>query len=451
MTHHQNTELFAIPFFSILFQLIMNTILYIRYSNLVKTYTLDLSEEQQSDFYNHVHDPLIQNHNYTPKINKDFYRFILVDNILIPIAITYMSYCDRIHRDKHVSLYYEVISKGILEYHKIETTCNAYTQVLFNIFPDFVAKQNLISCPRQIRVRDESGNNFQRIHLSRFTDVSILYADIAGFTQMSAQNTAEQVVKTLHQLFLQFDKLASENDCYRIKLLGDCYYCVSGINSGKQKNKGSHANNCTKMAFDMIENLILVAELNGLSECLNMRIGIHTGTVHCGVIGVHRWQFDVWSNDVTIASIMESSGKPGQVQVSQVTAKHLLDKWELQEREYDGPNGRYENIVKLHPNIKNLSDMKTYWVVKEKPSHIRESKMEASTTTLGRKSNSKQQQLLGKGDKSKKIKSFIQKELDHMNQMQTSMLNNLTIGKDVKNRENSQNSTCVLAINCLTR
>ena len=380
---------------------------------------------------------------------SEFSKQLLVEDILIPFVTIYVATIAKRIQDKHLSHYYDVISQEILENHKVQNTCNAYTKVLFNLIPDFVAKQYQL-CPRQIRCRDEK-QQFQKIHLSRFKDVSILYADIAGFTKMSANNTADYVVRTLHQLFMEFDKSAAENDCYRIKLLGDCYYCVSGIK--KKESKSGHAHNCVKMAFSMIDTVNLVAKLVGLEGTLNMRIGVHTGTVHCGVIGVHRWQFDVWSNDVTIASIMESSGQPGRVQVTEVTAAALANRWRMTEREYDGPKGRYENIVKPNPNMQ-LEDLKTFWIEEELndsssdllSAHNSSSKKMALPFHLanyGMTKPSKHMQLLGNSSQNRTDKFKISnnkdirgggvdpKTLTDNDLMQRTMLNNLTLENDI--------------------
>lgn len=136
----------------------------------------------------------------------------------------------------------------------------------------------------------EKDGQFQRIHLSQFKDVSILFADIAGFTSMASKNTAECVVQTLHNLFAQFDVLANSNNCYRIKLLGDCYYCVSGIKSGNSLGrKQDHAHNSVLMAMEMIGALELVREFNYDVDDLDMRIGVHTGT---------RWFWGEWAGMV---------------------------------------------------------------------------------------------------------------------------------------------------------
>ncbi|XP_044250922.1 adenylyl cyclase X E-like isoform X1 [Drosophila takahashii] len=201
------------------------------------------------------------------------------------------------------------------------------SMLLDSVLPPQIAKP--IQDSIKNKIKQNEATEFDRYHMknSRMTehfmaiqihpDVSILYADVVNYTHLTTTLTVENLVKVLHDLYGRFDMAASTFNVQRIKFLGDCYYCVAGLTTPDP----DHAKCAVSLGISMIANIQEVRTERELD--IDMRIGVHSGSLIAGVIGEAKLQFDIWGSDVEIANRLESTGRPGYVHVSGRTLSNL--------------------------------------------------------------------------------------------------------------------------------
>jgi class 3 adenylate cyclase len=176
-----------------------------------------------------------------------------------------------------------------------------------------------------------------------FTEVTVLFADIVGFTTLAARLPPDRIVGMLNDLFCTFDDLAGQLGLEKIKTIGDSYMVAGGL----PEPRADHAEAVAEMALAMLG---IVAELAARSgEPLSVRIGIHSGPVVAGVIGKRKFIYDLWGDTVNVASRMESHGLPGRIHVSEVTYQALQYIFEFESRD--------------PIDVKGMGQMKTYLLV----------------------------------------------------------------------------------------
>ncbi len=261
--------------------------------------------------------------------------FWLALGLLVMAAVFFTIF----HRFRRMKRYQETLEKTVQERtedlrntnHELEIEKGKSEALLLKIFPKEVAK-TLTETPDAMIAES-------------YPMATVLFADIVGFTKLSSELDASTVVSMLNQLFSKFDERARTGGIEKIKTIGDCYMAACGL----YVNDRQGADEASKM-IEFAKGLLAdVAQFN-LSKSFNIqiRIGINTGALVAGVIGKTKFLYDIWGDTVNVASRMESSGKAGQIHVTEVT-KNLTEE-----------NCSYGEASVIE--IKGKGKMKTYFL-----------------------------------------------------------------------------------------
>jgi class 3 adenylate cyclase len=156
--------------------------------------------------------------------------------------------------------------------------------------------------------------------------VSVLFADLCGFTKLSRKTSPADLVSMLNEIFTTFDDIVKNHGVEKIKTIGDCYMLVGGLPNPRD----DHAHAVADTALEMVQALERINKNRDID--LAMRIGIHSGPVVAGVIGKIKFTYDIWGDTVNVASRMESSGLPGKIHISEQTMAELNSQFNLEER-----------------------------------------------------------------------------------------------------------------------
>jgi class 3 adenylate cyclase len=180
--------------------------------------------------------------------------------------------------------------------------------VLHKIFPDSVVRQL------------EAG---QSAIYDYYPSTTILFSDMVGFTSLSKGMDARELVTFIDDIFQRIDQLCIKHGVEKIKTIGDSYMAAAGV----PNSCDDHAERVANLAFDIQELHRGLAVSNDSGQQLDARIGIHSGPVVAGVIGLNKFSFDLWGDTVNVASRMESTGIPGEIQISIATRELLPDRF----------------------------------------------------------------------------------------------------------------------------
>ena len=160
----------------------------------------------------------------------------------------------------------------------------------------------------------------------KFDDMSVLFADVVGFTQMSQNMSPSDLVEMLNTVFSLFDNIADKYNLEKIKTIGDAYMVAGGLGT----DGAGHVRDMADMSIEMLELLAGYRKDTGID--IQIRIGMHTGPAVAGVVGLKKFIYDLWGDTVNMASRMESHGLPDRIQVLESTRVKLEDTHSLEER-----------------------------------------------------------------------------------------------------------------------
>ena len=223
---------------------------------------------------------------------------------------------------RHLEESNESLQQEIVERKRTEKALHAYSEkleaaeketwrLLLNVLPESVAG----------KLKNTTG-----VIAESFPNVSVLFADIVNFTELSTQHGPEGLVKILNELFSAFDTLVEQHALEKIKTIGDSYMVVGGAPTPRP----DHAQAIADLALEMLEAVAHYNEKNQTDY--SIRVGINSGPVVAGVIGTKKFSYDLWGDTVNVASRMESHGVASQVQVSERTYELLRDQYVFEDR-----------------------------------------------------------------------------------------------------------------------
>jgi|GEM_PF-809013 len=212
-------------------------------------------------------------------------------------------------------------------------------KLLLNVLPQAIADQ----LKQSLDLLQERTS--KALIAESYDEVTVLFADIVSFTNLSANISAADLVGLLNRIFLVFDDLCEKHGIEKIKTIGDAYLAVGGLPSPR----ADHAEAIANMALDIQQEIKQFRTYEG--HAIAVRVGINTGSVIAGVIGKKKFTYDLWGDTVNIANRMESHGIPGRIQVTESTYQRLKDRYQFERR----------GIV----DIKGKGEMPTYWLLRK--------------------------------------------------------------------------------------
>lgn len=233
--------------------------------------------------------------------------------IVIVIVVLIIKGREKVLRDQNRLLEQTVAERTeevVKEKKQVEKLYNRSEELLLNILP--------VETAEELKAKGH-------VEAELIDQVTVLFTDFKGFTALSEQLTPKELVRDIHECFSEFDRIMQKHGVEKIKTIGDAYMAAGGL---PQPNS-THAVDVVSAALEMVEFVEhgkVTKKLKGL-PFFEVRVGVHTGPVVAGIVGIKKFQYDIWGDTVNTASRMESSGEPGKVNISESTYQLVKDKF----------------------------------------------------------------------------------------------------------------------------
>lgn len=253
------------------------------------------------------------------------------DGEIFPVDLTLNSI--EFNRRQYICAFARDISERKQTEEALRTAQERSERLLLNILPAAIAKELK-------RQNPDAGRGGAAI-AQRFEEVTVLFADIVGFTHLCSQLAPADLVRLLNEIFSTFDRLAQERGLEKIKTIGDAYMAVAGLPDPRDDS----AEMAAELSLDMMREAARFSAYH--SEPILLRIGLATGPVVAGVIGLNKFSYDLWGDTVNVASRMEALGIPSCIQVTQTTYERLRHRYVFEKRGKLQLKGKGEAIAYL--------------------------------------------------------------------------------------------------------
>lgn len=248
--------------------------------------------------------------------------------ILLATVVLIVKGREKVLRERNLILEQTVTERTeevVREKKQVEKLYNRSEELLLNILPLETAEE-----------LKEKGH----VEAELIDEVTVLFTDFKGFTALSEQLGPKELVKDIHECFSEFDRIMQKYGVEKIKTIGDAYMAAGGL----PRPNSTHALDVVNAALEMVE----FVEQGKISKKLNdlpffeVRVGVHTGAVVAGIVGIKKFQYDIWGDTVNTASRMESSGEPGKVNISETTYQLIKDSFKCEYRGKVAAKGKGE-------------------------------------------------------------------------------------------------------------